>query len=162
MGGPSGRERPRSGLVTERLRELRGGIERRLATLESEIGALGGLPEDARRASMRRVAAEIEASLRPHLGWEERTIHPIVDKYACEGPAVFSSSMRYEHEIIYRWIAELKELAEDDTARFVRRADNLLGVVSAHFELEQHVFFPILDRYVNPTDAAWAMVLHGS
>ncbi|HEX8907827.1 MAG TPA: hemerythrin domain-containing protein, partial [Anaeromyxobacteraceae bacterium] len=94
------------------------------------------------------VVAELEAALRPHLEWEESTIHPIVDKFACEGPAAFSTSMRYEHVIIYRWLGELGRQAQDSAAvvAFSRRADNLLGVVLAHFELEEEVLFPILDR----------------
>lgn len=58
--------------------------------------------------------------------------------------------MRYEHENIYRWIADLRDLADGDAVAFARRADNLFGVILAHFELEEHVLFPILDRSVSP------------
>ena len=58
--------------------------------------------------------------------------------------------MRYEHENIYRWIADLRDLADGDAVAFARRADNLFGVILAHFELEEHVLFPILDRSMTP------------
>jgi hemerythrin-like domain-containing protein len=106
---------------------------------------------------MRAIVSELDACLRPHLSWEERTIHPIVDRFACEGPTAFSATMRYEHEIIDRWSADLARRAEEsDFVAFARNADRLLGVVLAHFELEEQVLFPILDRAVTdvPTDEA--------
>jgi iron-sulfur cluster repair protein YtfE (RIC family) len=125
-------------------------IRRTLASIAREIGELDGAPDADGRSRMERVRGGLVSCLRPHLAWEERTIHPIVDKYACEGPAAFSSSMRYEHEIIYRWLGELEGLTGGDIAAFRRRADNLLGLVEAHFELEERVLFPILDRSVSP------------
>ena len=136
--------------VTTGIRHVRAAIRRKLASLAAEVGALDGLAGGVQRASMERVARELEACLRPHLEWEEATIHPIADKYACEGPAVFSASMRYEHEIIYRWLGELAALAEGDAASFRRRADNVLGLVLAHFELEESVLFPVLERSLPP------------
>jgi iron-sulfur cluster repair protein YtfE (RIC family) len=134
--------------VTAPLREARAHIRAALARVAERVGAIPDLPPEARTAAMDGVVAELLARLRPHLEWEERTIHPVVDKFACEGPATFSSSMRYEHAIIYRWLDELRMQAGDPAAvvAFSRRADNLLGVVLAHFELEEQVLFPILDR----------------
>ena len=126
-------------------------MRERLAGISDRIGALSASPPGERRAAMRAVVADLDACLRPHLEWEERTVHPIVDKFACEGPASFSSSMRYEHTIIERWSADLARRAEaGDAAAFTRSADRLLGVVLAHFELEEEVLFPILDRSVDP------------
>lgn len=134
--------------TTAPLREVRRRLRERLASVAERVGALSTLPLASRRADMEQVVAELEAALRPHLEWEESTIHPIVDKFACEGPAAFSTSMRYEHVIIYRWLGELGRQARDaaGVVAFSRRADNLLGVVLAHFELEEEVLFPILDR----------------
>lgn len=139
---------PRPSLVTGPLREARDRIRRSLAAIAERVGALGMLPIEERGAAMEQVAADLDARLQPHLEWEERTIHPVVDKFACEGPAAFSASMRYEHSIIHRSIGELRAMSLDpaQAAAFARRADNLLGVVLAHFELEEEVLFPILDR----------------
>ncbi len=134
--------------MTAPLRQARDRLRRSLAAIADRVGVLGALPVEARSTAMRSLAADLEALLRPHLEWEERTIHPVVDKFACEGPAAFSASMRYEHEIILRAAGELRSMADDATpvVAFSRRADNLLGVVLAHFELEEHVLLPILDR----------------
>ncbi len=140
MPGPS--------VVTAPLRQARDRLRRSLDAIADRVGALGALPAEERAAAMRAVGAELDALLRPHLDWEERTVHPVVDKFACEGPAAFSASMRYEHEIVFRTLDELRAIADDGApaAAFSRRADNLLGIVLAHFELEEHVLFPILDR----------------
>ncbi|HEX8910602.1 MAG TPA: hypothetical protein VF805_15465, partial [Anaeromyxobacteraceae bacterium] len=86
--------------TTAPLREVRRRLRERLASVAERVGALSTLPPASRSADMELVVAELEAALRPHLEWEESTIHPIVDKFACEGPAAFSTSMRYEHVII--------------------------------------------------------------
>ncbi len=137
--------------ATEALRGVRAGIREALAEIAQRVGAVAASAAAAPTASMRAIAADLDACLRPHLEWEERTVHPVVDKFACEGPAAFSASMRYEHEIIHRWMAELSRRAgERDAVAFARRADNLLGLVLAHFELEEEVLFPILDRTFHP------------
>ncbi len=134
--------------MTAPLRQARDRLRRSLAAIADRVGALAALPVEERAAAMRELGADLDALLRPHLEWEERTVHPVVDKFACEGPAAFSASMRYEHEIIFRAMGELRAMADDGATAvaFSRRADNLLGVVLAHFELEEHVLFPILDR----------------
>ncbi|WP_242342216.1 hemerythrin domain-containing protein [Anaeromyxobacter terrae] len=132
--------------VTAPLREQRARLRETLAAIGDRVGALAGLGADGAAAEMRAIVAALDACLRPHLAWEERTLHPVVDKYACEGPAAFSASMRYEHDIIHRWSAELARRSGGDPRAFARHADRLLGVVLAHFELEEHVLFPILDR----------------
>jgi hypothetical protein len=139
---------PSTSAVTAPLREARGLLRHALAAIADRVGELATLPLEHRAAAMQAVAMELEARLRPHLEWEERTLHPVVDKFACEGPAAFSASMRYEHEIIYRSIGELRWRSADalGVVAFSRRTDNLLGVVLAHFELEEEVLFPVLDR----------------
>ena len=139
-------------LATSELRAERARIRVRLARISELAGAVPAASAGRHGAAMREVVAALDACLGQHLQWEERTLHPIVDKFACDGPASFSASMRYEHEIIHRWMAELARAAAaaTDPAGFVRQADRLLGVITAHFELEEHVFFPVLDRSVSP------------
>jgi hemerythrin-like domain-containing protein len=48
-----------------------------------------------------------------------------------------------------RWTDELAALASapgPDVTAFARRADNLLGLIWAHFEEEEELLLPILDR----------------
>ncbi len=149
---------PGPAVVTAPLREARDRLRRSLAAIADRVGALGAVPVEERAAAMRTLGTDLDALLRPHLDWEERTVHPVVDKFACEGPAAFSASMRYEHEIIFRAIGELRAMADDGApaTAFSRRADNLLGVVLAHFELEEPVLVPILDRALGRAGGAIA------
>jgi iron-sulfur cluster repair protein YtfE (RIC family) len=141
---------PAAKVATSALRQVRARLRLALGAIADRVGRVAAAPEGSGGAR-REIAGDIDETLRPHLEWEERAIHPIVDKFACEGPAAFSASMRYEHEIIHRWLAEIARLAEGDDARaFARRVDNLLGLVLAHFELEEQVLFPILDRAMSP------------
>jgi iron-sulfur cluster repair protein YtfE (RIC family) len=134
-------------LATAGLREKRARVREALVDIAARVGELPGVAAGRRAAAMQAIVTALDEALAPHLRWEERAIHPIVDKFACEGPAAFSATMRYEHEIIYRWSAELARLASGgDPMPFARRADNLLGVLLAHFELEEQILFPILDR----------------
>lgn len=134
------------GVATTALRQVRARLRLTLGAIADRVGRVAAAPE-ASGGARREIAGDLDEALRPHLEWEERAIHPIVDKFACEGPAAFSASMRYEHDIIHRWLADVARLAEGDDARaFARRVDNLLGLVLAHFELEEQVLFPVLDR----------------
>jgi hypothetical protein len=57
--------------------------------------------------------------------------------------------MRYEHRVVGRWINELRAEADKpkiDAAKFARRSDNLLGLLWAHFEEEEGVLLPFIDK----------------
>ena len=90
-----------------------------------------------------------EQHIKPHAEWEERFLYPVVDKLAGGGAHAFTSTMRYEHRVVGRWIAELRAEADKpkvDAARFARRTDNLLGLLWAHFEQEEEVLLPLIDK----------------
>ncbi len=132
------------------LREKRARIRARL----EEVDALAQALSDAARpgdasADMARIVSVLEDELRPYLEWEGRILHPIIDKFACEGPTAFSASMQYEHVLVDRWTGELATSARDartDARAFARRTVRLLGLLAAHFEVEDQVFLPVLDR----------------
>ena len=98
---------------------------------------------------MRRTLGFFRDHLLAHAEWEERVLYPAVDRRASGSGHAFTSSMRYEHRIVGRWIGELEAMAASrppDVVAFARRTHNLLGLVSAHFEEEEEVLLPILDR----------------
>ncbi len=140
---------PGIGLPTQSLRERRARIRARLEEVEALSETLLETEPNARSAPMTRIVAVLEDELRPYMEWEGRMLHPIIDKFACEGPTAFSASMQYEHLLVDRWIGQLAASARDanaDARSFVRRADRLLGLLAAHFEVEDQVFLPVLDR----------------
>jgi len=84
-----------------------------------------------------------------HEASEERVLYPAVDRLVGTGPRPFTTPLRLEHRIIERWVHLLDERAASsppDAAGFVRQAYELVGLLRAHFEVEETLLLPILDR----------------
>jgi hemerythrin-like domain-containing protein len=140
---------------TEPFRHEHADIKEHLDHLKEEIGTLATSSPDEQRRVMQHVIGFLREHIKPHAEWEERVLYPAVDRRAASGPNPFTASMRYEHRIVARWTEELAALATasaPDVAAFMRRADNLLGLIWAHFEEEEEVLLPILDRTMTKED----------
>jgi hemerythrin-like domain-containing protein len=116
--------------------------------IEAVRGMLDGILEAdpvAQRTRMAAILEFLERRILPHEKHEEQRLYPIVDDLAC-GMTQFTSHLRYEHCIVSRWTGELaRELASNDVGRFARRAENLLGLLEAHCEIEEEVLLPLVD-----------------
>jgi hemerythrin-like domain-containing protein len=140
---------------TEPFRREHVGIKEHLEHLNAEVGKLSVASPSEQRASMQHVVDFVREHIKPHAEWEERVLYPAVDRRAASGPNPFTASMRYEHRIVVRWTDELAAIAAApaaDITAFARRADNLLGLIWAHFEEEEEVLLPILDRTMSRED----------
>ncbi len=95
-----------------------------------------------------------ESEIVPHAKWEEEKLYPLIDGLAgTTEKNRYTSTMRHEHRIVGRWIALLREhLRKNDKAAFSRRAENLVGLVQAHFEEEEEVLLPWADRTMTAAD----------
>lgn len=123
-------------------------LHEHLRHVSDMVGRLRLEEERDRKETMAHVVRFFRTHLVPHAEWEERVLYPLVDEKAGGGPNRFTASMRHEHRIVGRWIGELEQQAEapsPDSIAFARRADQLLGLVQAHFEAEEQVLLPILD-----------------
>lgn len=101
------------------------------------------------KGTMGKVVAFFRGHIVPHAEWEERVLYPAVDKRAAKGANPFTASMRHEHRIVGKWIDALAaEAGKDkpDPKAFARDAFKLLGLVEAHFEVEEEVLLPVLDK----------------
>ena len=124
-------------------------IKEHLGHLDTMIGSLPSAPAEERRRTMSQVVKFLDEHIRTHAEWEEAHLYPAVDKRTLAGPNPFTASMRYEHRIVGRSIDALAKMAADPDASavtFARSADRLLGLISAHFEEEEEVLLPILDK----------------
>ena len=113
------------------------------------VGALATESPAEQKKTADKVATFFEKHIKSHADWEEKNLYPVVDKLAGGGANRFTSTMRHEHRIVGRWIAELRAEAKKpriDAAKFARRADNLLGLLWAHFEEEDEVLLPYIDK----------------
>jgi len=143
-GGEPARPRP-----TEKFRAEHVTLRQELARIDQELGALPTLARAEQRPAMQRVVRSLDEHIRKHAEWEEAKLYPVVDRAAGSGAQPFTASMRYEHRIVGRWLDELSREASKESAdarAFSRRGDQLLGLITAHFEEEEEVLLPILDR----------------
>lgn len=141
-------DRPSEGFRKEHVE-----IKKHLDHVKAWAGELPGLPEAERGKRMTAIVGFFREHIEPHAQWEEKVLYPAVDKRACTGTQPFTATMRHEHGIVGRWIGELDAEAKKpkpDVTAFVRRTDNLLGLISAHFEEEEEVLLPILDKAMTP------------
>jgi hemerythrin-like domain-containing protein len=133
---------------TEPFRREHAVIKRHLEEMSATMDYFATGTLEAQRESMARVVRFFHEHIKPHAEWEERVLYPAVDRRVGSARDPFTASMRYEHRIVARWTDELEAIAARpiaDVRAFVRRADNLLGLVWAHFEEEEEVLLPILD-----------------
>jgi hemerythrin-like domain-containing protein len=138
---------------TESFRQEHVEIRAHLDHVRDWTGKLSQQAPDEQRTTARRIVAFFQEHIQPHAGWEEKALYPLVDRLAGGGEYPFTATMRHEHRIVERWIGELaKEAAKPrpDYRAFARRADNLLGLIAAHFEEEEEVLLPLIDRSLTP------------
>lgn len=100
--------------------------------------------------AMQQLVSALKGHIEPHAAWEEQVLYPVVDRYAgAADEPVFTKSMRHEHRIVGREIAELADLASNPAANraaYASKAEQLLGLIIAHFEVEEEVLLPVLAR----------------
>ena len=124
-------------------------IREHLGHLDSMIGGLPAAPPAEQRRTMNMVVKFLNEHIRKHAQWEEAHLYPAVDKRTHAGTHPFTESMRYEHRIVERSIDALASMAADPAATaatYARSAARLLGLIAAHFEEEEEVLLPILDK----------------
>lgn len=136
---------------TESLREEHFDLRARFRVVREEVGEILRSDAAAQQRAMDRLVEFLRREVYPHAEWEERTLYASVDRFRPCGAEPFTSSMRHEHRIVGRWIDELARAAgaeRPDALAFVRRADNLFGLIEAHMEEEEEILLPVLDRFM--------------
>lgn len=139
--------------VSEGFRQEHVGIKKELAKVDKWAQDLSKKSASEQKQSMAKIVSFFAEHIKPHAKWEEEKLYPAVDKRASQGPHVFTETMRYEHRIVGRWIEDLaieSKKQNPNAQEFVRKTHRLLGLIEAHFELEEEVLLPILDRSMTP------------
>ncbi len=129
-------------------------LAKRIAALQETLDALAkASPLDA-RTGMERTVVFLDEEIRPHAAWEEVRLYPVVDR-AVGGASPFTAGLREAHDAMDRWIDELAVVAarpEPDAAAFARLATRVFATLAAHFEEEERVLLPVLDRAFTPDE----------
>ena len=124
-------------------------IKSHLKHIEDLNGTLTEQNVSYQKKNMKQIVAFFEEHIAPHAAWEEQKLYPAIDRRNSKEREAFTTSMRYEHKIIETWVKNLKTISKSnapDIKLFMRKTDQLLGLVYAHFEEEEEVLLPILDQ----------------
>ena len=151
----AGDNKLQSELPSSQFREEHAEIKKHLSHIDLWTGKLRSSSKTAQKNTMMEIVSFFKEHIKPHAEWEEKKLYPAVDRRACSGAAVFTASMRWEHKIIDRWISKLERessRSSPDAELFSRQTDQLLGLINAHFEEEEEVLLPILDRSMTPVE----------
>ncbi len=146
---------PPSRRTTEPFRQEHVEIKEHLRHMSQMIEAIPGASRETQKGTMAKLVKALQGHILPHAEWEEKVLYPVVDQRAGGGPYRFTAAMRHEHLIVGRWIGELEceSKREAPNAKlFVRRAEQLLGLILAHFEDEEEVLLPVLDSRMTPEE----------
>ena len=153
-------------LATQAFRDEHEEVRVHLAHVAESVGQLARQDRAQQRKTAEQVTVFFEKHIRPHAEWEEQHLYPVIDRLAGTGEANrFTATMRHEHKVVGRWIDELRaelEKPNPDFVAFSRRADNLLGLLSAHFEEEEEVLLPYADRKMTRAQFEQAVKLKGA
>jgi hemerythrin-like domain-containing protein len=141
--------------TTEPFREEHAAIKEHLRHMSQMIQAIPGAAPEVQKQNMTKLVEALKGHILLHAEWEEKVLYPVVDQKTGGGKYAFTAAMRHEHRIVERWIDQLaseSEKGRPDTTLFVRRADQLFGLILAHFEDEEEVLLPVLDESMTPEE----------
>jgi iron-sulfur cluster repair protein YtfE (RIC family) len=124
-----------------------------LSSLEWKFESIHEVDETEQIALMQSGIEILKDYLLPQLSAEEALLYPEVDRALPPAPGSLTQAMKREHEIMRQWISEMEALSNasmPDRNAFVRRGQRLLGLIEAHFDVEEAVLFPLLDPAAPP------------
>lgn len=125
-----------------------------LGHVDAMAARLGQETREQQVRTMQSVVGFFKEHIGPHAMDEERVLYPAVRRRAGEGNRLTEVPI-YEHRIVERWIAGLEAEAakpSPDAAAFAQKAVHLVGLLRAHFEVEEQVLLPVLDATMTPAE----------
>ena len=146
---------------TDRFRQEHTDITTELERASDMVESLAVASKNDQRETVSEIVEIFTRRIAPHSELEEQVLYPVIDRHAGMGKFPFTSTMRHEHVIINRWIRELEELSklpDVDVRVFSRRADQLLGLIYAHFEDEEEVLLQVLDVTMTSEEFEWEIL----
>jgi hemerythrin-like domain-containing protein len=142
------------GRATQPLRDEHAELRRHVRQIEATAGRLRRLTPSQQRNAVQEVVSFLQGELRPHAVWEESVLYPVVDRQSGGGEP-FTGPLRREHRLIERWTVDLAREAavqDPDIDRFAGQLYRLIGLLIAHFDAEEEVLLPLLERTMSRED----------
>lgn len=139
-------------LPTDAFRRHHAEIIEHLDHIDAMAVALRGQSPEEQRRTMRRAVTFLKEHIAAHAADEERVLYPVVRRESGPGSQLTAVPI-YEHRIIERLIATLDKEASQptpDAAAFSLTAHHLTGLLLGHFEIEEQVLLPVLDKTMTP------------
>ena len=133
---------------TEAFRAHHAEIRVHLGHIDAMAVSLREQSPDEQRRTMRRAVTFLKDHIASHAADEERVLYPVVQRESGAGSQLTTVPI-YEHRIVERLIAALDREASQpspDIAAFALTAHHLTGLLHGHFEVEEEVLLPVLDR----------------
>jgi len=146
---------PGLSIATEGLSEVHHKeIRKHLEHVTQQVDSLSGKTSQQQRQIMQQIVAFYGDHVQLHLVWEREVLYPAVDKYVV---AIYSYTdpMRYEHKILREWFGDLEAISSGsnpEVKKFISKAYNMLGLFSAHLDVEEAIFFPIVNKHLSPEE----------
>jgi hemerythrin-like domain-containing protein len=134
---------------TEPIRQNLERLRKVLLTAQRHLDDVHVVNESEQIVLMQSAVGIFKDYLLPHLAAEEEVLYPAAERLIPGSAAGLTEALRKEHEIMRRWIGEMERLAEEpmpDHNAFTRRGERLLGLIEAHFEVDEAVLLKILDQ----------------
>lgn len=124
-------------------------LERQVARLQQMAGALPSVLATERPKIYQRLVDGFKRYLQPHAEWEERVLYPLADGKVNSEDFQVTAALRVEHQIMERWIDDLEKMLVDshpDPDDFSIKTQQLIGLVKAHFEVEEAIIIPLVEQ----------------
>jgi len=125
---------------TEPIRQNFSRLRKILLGVEQQAESVREVNESEQIILMQSAVDTLKDYLLPQLSAEEAVLYPAADRVTPPAPASITQAMRREHEIMRQWMHEMEALANaslPDPHAFARRGQRLLGLIEAHFDVEE-------------------------
>lgn len=146
--------------ITQPLREQHQKLMRQVEQLRAIADKVGDTPSEVLQSVLDDIYAFLVQQLIPHGQAEKSTFYPMINKVV--GVEQITEALMYDHQEVERLTDELAALREElatsdldeDQIKTLRRVlYSLYALVKLHFEKEEEIFLPLLDKHLTSDEA---------
>jgi hemerythrin-like domain-containing protein len=147
-------------LPTQTLRDEHVEIRALLRELRGRIDQLGRCSEAALPNFMGSIVETLGGLVDSRIRFADKALFPVIDRHAGAVRFGLTAPMRREHRLIERAVSALRTLAAEalpNALAFSTTAGGLFGLLEAHLDVEENVFFRLLDEAMTRAELTQAL-----